>query len=516
MAQHVATVAPRRPNFQLPIVRPLFVLLSVATRLGLVASILAIPRAPALAGGLAAMTTVTSTATAWLRADLVGRETARAWAEVVSAIRRWGVPELEAMREDEIGVLTLLDAVRETALTRATGVPDLVATGLAVVALCGALASQSLLALVLGGSASLVLLVALVPLRRRQHKAAADGFEAYAPLSRDVRALIGGAAELRVQNTELAVSAAALQAAGRVAAAERVTARHGAVSGLVPAMIAISVVIVPRGWLEGLSSGGRLFEHAGLGAALVSTSMAFARAIEHRWRVAPYLRAFERVQRGAHTTVPRAARHFASVKLDRVALRHDGGAVAPDGLSFELDRGGLALVGANGGGKSTAVKIVLGLVTPTAGEVHRGEASEAQEITYLPQRPFIEAGESLRWHLALAGVAANAPWLSGAFERMGFDRVLHQRVTQGDPLDLSIGTFSGGERQRFFLARTLGRPAALVVLDEPEAALDDDGRARLGRWLEELALDRVLLVVAHETSFVPATFARATCSSRQA
>ncbi|HTJ83008.1 MAG TPA: ATP-binding cassette domain-containing protein, partial [Polyangiaceae bacterium] len=250
-----------------------------------------------------------------------------------------------------------------------------------------------------------------------------------------------------------------------------------------------------------------------LGGALVATSVSLARSFEHRRRVEPFVRAFDRVvtpsfdSRSSREGSPVAP--FEHVELAGVSVTHAGGTVAPHALSFRLDAGGLVLLGPNGSGKSTAIRVVLGLVTPSAGEVVRAGGSQLP-IAYLPQRPFFEPGESLAWHLEILGIARDAPWLASAFERMGFDATLAKRGAPGDGLDLPIGSFSGGERQRFLLARTLGRPAGIVVLDEPEAALDEDGRRRLSAWIQDVSRERAILLVAHDPSFVPDGFVRVT------
>ncbi len=504
--------------------RALFVLLSVTSRLGLVAAVVLVTKDATAAAAVAAVTSLLTATTAWVRAELVGDETERAWSELVAAVRRWRVADLEIMREDEIGVLTLLDTVREAAATRSTVATELVASSIAVVVLGAAIGVTSPSALAVGTVATLVLLVGMVPLQRRQFAASQRGFDALAPLSRDVRALIAAAAELRVQRAEDGVASGAQEAARRVATGERVAARHGALGGLVPAMIAVGVAVVPRAWLDRWTSGHTLFELSALGAALVVTALSVVRTLEHRRRAAPFLRAFERVLAGAASS-PEGSREvaFEKLELERVSVTHPGGVVAPDAVTFSISTGGVALVGPNGGGKSTTVRVALGLIEPTEGAVSLDGAPRAPgstfapgSVAYLPQRPYFEPGESLAWHLELVGVAPDAPWLAEAFERLDLQRILERRSGGRDPLTAPIGGLSGGERQRFLLARTLGRPSRLVVLDEPEAALDGGGRRLLGAWLAELARDRGIILVAHDGSFVPDGFVRVECQSRPA
>jgi ABC-2 type transport system ATP-binding protein len=154
-----------------------------------------------------------------------------------------------------------------------------------------------------------------------------------------------------------------------------------------------------------------------------------------------------------------------------------GRQTAVDGVSFTVGRGEVVgLLGPNGAGKTTAIKILLGLVRPDAGDVMllgqpARDPHARVRVGYLPElfryQPWLTAAEVLALHVRLAGVAVTAVeqreclTLVGLAERAG-DRV---------------GGFSKGMQQRLGLAvALLGRPE-LVILDEPTSALDPVGRA---------------------------------------
>jgi ABC-2 type transport system ATP-binding protein len=151
--------------------------------------------------------------------------------------------------------------------------------------------------------------------------------------------------------------------------------------------------------------------------------------------------------------------------------------VAVDGVSFSVGRGEVVgLLGPNGAGKTTAIKIMLGLIRPDAGEVlllgrpARDPLARAR-VGYLPElfryQPWLTAAEVLRLHTRLAGAAVSAQQRRECLGLVGLaDRA-------GD----RVGGFSKGMQQRLGLAVALVAGPELVVLDEPTSALDPLGRA---------------------------------------
>jgi len=150
---------------------------------------------------------------------------------------------------------------------------------------------------------------------------------------------------------------------------------------------------------------------------------------------------------------------------------------AVDGVSFTVGRGEiLGLLGPNGAGKSTAIKILLGLVRPDAGEVlllgrPAADPASRARVGYLPElfryQPWLTAIEVLNLHVRLAGVSVAQ---AGRRECLGL-------VGLADRAGDRVGGFSKGMQQRLGLAVALVARPELVVLDEPTSALDPIGRA---------------------------------------
>ena len=167
----------------------------------------------------------------------------------------------------------------------------------------------------------------------------------------------------------------------------------------------------------------------------------------------------------------------AAIRTDLLEKRY-GRRVALHGLSLTVPRGSVfGFLGPNGAGKTTAVKLLLGLVRPTAGEGMVlggpiGDPSARRRIGYLPElfryQDWLSAREVLRSHAVLSGLGREriAAATDSALELVGLEGEGRRRV----------GAFSKGMQQRLGLAAALIGEPELVVLDEPTSALDPVGR----------------------------------------
>jgi iron complex transport system ATP-binding protein len=186
-----------------------------------------------------------------------------------------------------------------------------------------------------------------------------------------------------------------------------------------------------------------------------------------------------------------------------------GATRALDGLDAEIQRGELvALLGENGSGKSTFLKVVARIVTPGAGELRLdgrpiesvGRRESARRIAYLPQS--LDLVFPIRClDLVLQGRAPHARGFS-ADSVEDRDRAIDaMRACDVDELaDRDAAALSGGEKRRVFLARALAQDAGVWLLDEPTAGLDPRHRLQfldlLARTHEERGTTVVL--VTHE------------------
>jgi heme exporter protein A len=161
------------------------------------------------------------------------------------------------------------------------------------------------------------------------------------------------------------------------------------------------------------------------------------------------------------------------------------------GIDIELPRGGFAVVtGRNGSGKTTLLRMCAGLALPTEGTLDV-EADRA-EIGYLGHEPLVyrelTALENLELYGRLYRVPERRERIGMLLERYGLWGVRHDRV----------GSYSRGMTQRLALCRVLLHDPALLVLDEPYTALDDQGAALLDSQLAEIRAEKTFLVATHD------------------
>ncbi len=183
---------------------------------------------------------------------------------------------------------------------------------------------------------------------------------------------------------------------------------------------------------------------------------------------------------GAETNAGAVARADvapAVVRVDHVTAGYDG-RPAIDDVSVTIGAGSLiAILGPNGGGKSTLLKVIAGLLRPWRGEVEvlgGPPGREAHRVAYVPQAELVDWSFPVSvWDVVMMG---RYPRL-GAFRRTGSedrDRV-EQALVQVGMTSLSrtqIGSLSGGQRRRAFLARALAADPDLYLLDEPVTGVD--------------------------------------------
>lgn len=188
------------------------------------------------------------------------------------------------------------------------------------------------------------------------------------------------------------------------------------------------------------------------------------------------------------------------VRLGRRPILQDISLTVPPGSMT-------VLLGPNGSGKTTLIRVLAGILPPTAGSVHLGESplhrlsrpALARQCAYLPQQTATDFEIRVEDAVALGRYPHRGSW--GAMTRHDYEVVAWalERVGLTPLRHRTIPTLSGGERQRVFIARALAQEAPILLLDEPIAALD------IGRQLELMALlaelhreGRTILTALHD------------------
>ena len=163
-----------------------------------------------------------------------------------------------------------------------------------------------------------------------------------------------------------------------------------------------------------------------------------------------------------------------------------------DSVSLGINEGDkIGVIGVNGTGKSTLLKIIAGLIEPDTGTVTKGSSVQ---VAYLPQTPEFDEDASILAHVLEGKLDGTDDWTTESeaktiLNKLGFS-----------DYDRPARHLSGGEKKRVALARTLLHPADVLILDEPTNHLDPD----MVLWLEQY-LNRyrgVLIMVTHDRYFL--------------
>jgi len=200
--------------------------------------------------------------------------------------------------------------------------------------------------------------------------------------------------------------------------------------------------------------------------------------------------------------------------------KHFGSVIALAGVSLDVHAGEChCLLGDNGAGKSTFIKTMSGVHSPTSGEIY----FEGAPLTFATPRAAIEAGiATVHQHLAMIPLMSvsrnffmgNEP-LKRKFGITFLDQETADRVTMEEMhkmginlrgADQAVGTLSGGERQTVAIARAVYFGAKVLILDEPTSALDLSIQAQIIDLLRELRRkhDLSYLFISHDLKVVQA------------
>lgn len=200
------------------------------------------------------------------------------------------------------------------------------------------------------------------------------------------------------------------------------------------------------------------------------------------------------------------------IELNNVSFSYDHTPVI-ENLSFTVRKGEyLGIIGPNGGGKTTLIKVILGLLHPTDGTVmlfgkDRHDFKEKHRIGYVPQR--VTQSDKNFPATVLEVVRTGRTARLGFFERFtkeDNEAVEHAMKISGIAKyrDTLVGDLSGGERQRVFIARALASEPDVLILDEPTVGVDIGAQKTFYDFLATLNREQrlTILFISHDVDVV--------------
>ena len=207
------------------------------------------------------------------------------------------------------------------------------------------------------------------------------------------------------------------------------------------------------------------------------------------------------------------------IDLQRVRFSY-GGARVLDDVDLRIARGEfLGLVGPNAGGKSTLLKLILGLLQPQAGRVlvlGRSPHQARRRMGYVPQYPPFSREFPIKVEdVVLMGRLGLGP-MPGRY-RASDRAAVAKALTEVEAVDLrgrQVGTLSGGQLQRVLLARSLVGDPEVLLLDEPTANIDQRMESEIFELLARLNRRLTIVVVSHDIAFISGYVSRVACLNR--
>jgi zinc transport system ATP-binding protein len=178
----------------------------------------------------------------------------------------------------------------------------------------------------------------------------------------------------------------------------------------------------------------------------------------------------------------------------------------------------IGVIGPNGGGKTTLLKSILGLIEPTSGEIIFSKNLEEgqSQIGYLPQfNKFDNRFPISVSEVILSGIMGknNRTRLNGSANREKVKQILEQ-LSITHLANKPIGELSGGQMQRVFLGRALVAKPKLLILDEPDTYVDNQFEHELYKILKELNRNMAILLVSHDVGTISTHVKSIACINR--
>lgn len=190
-----------------------------------------------------------------------------------------------------------------------------------------------------------------------------------------------------------------------------------------------------------------------------------------------------------------------------------------EGVNLKVrERDFLAIIGPNGGGKTTLLRLILGLLTPQKGKIRVfGEepSKVSHRIGYLPQ----ELDFNLSFPITVLELAKMGCLGKGKKVKRseGMDPVRHalEMVGMWEKRYEPIGRLSGGQRQRAFIARALASMPEILLLDEPTANVDPEFQTDLYHILKAINKDITVIVITHDVGVISSYVKSVACVNKR-
>ena len=190
-------------------------------------------------------------------------------------------------------------------------------------------------------------------------------------------------------------------------------------------------------------------------------------------------------------------------------------------VSFTIfDKEFVSIIGPNGGGKSTLIKLIIGLLKPDSGKIEilgQNPQGMQSQIGYVPQYLNFDH----LYPITTLDVVMMGRLTANFFSK--FTKVDYEKAKEAlDFVGMKgyekklLSKLSGGQRQRVLIARALAVDCKILILDEPTANLDKEAQSFLYKLLQKINEEKTVILVSHDVGFVPSISTKVLCLNRTA
>ena len=208
-----------------------------------------------------------------------------------------------------------------------------------------------------------------------------------------------------------------------------------------------------------------------------------------------------------------------AIKLDQVSYHYDERLILNDVNLTVVANDSICIVGPNGGGKTTLIKLIIGLLRPDTGTISifgKQPEDAHQLIGYVPQYAQYDRQFPISVREVVCMGRMGNSW-SGWYSKEDRVKTMEALAEVGlaDLAGRSFSALSGGQRQRVLIARALASGGEILILDEPTANIDRESESHFFDLLRELNKRMTILMVTHDVGFASSFFNRIACVNRE-
>jgi zinc transport system ATP-binding protein len=208
------------------------------------------------------------------------------------------------------------------------------------------------------------------------------------------------------------------------------------------------------------------------------------------------------------------------IRLDHVTVSFDND-IALEDISFEvMSNDFLGIIGPNGGGKTTLLKTLLGVIKPDEGKVYiygKPPIKARAVMGYVPQISTFDNQYPINVHDVVLMGRINKTSLLARYNDRDMDMAVKamEQVGMEKYANRQIGKLSGGQVQRVLIARALASAPKILLLDEPTASIDPEFETDLYELLHELNNDLTIILVSHDIGAISRHVSSVACLNRK-